>query len=92
MLQNYTNQFMNDYLSILKNDFLKIANVLISSRIINKNINLQNISIDFNSKSKQGDVSSNFFIFSRKYLFDKNYKLDKKIEEELLKLIYIDNF
>ncbi len=92
MLQNYTNQFMNDYISILKNDFLKIANDLISSQIIDKNINLQNISIDFNSKSKQGDVSSNFFIFSRKYLFDKNYKLDKKIEEELLKLIYIDNF
>ena len=51
MLQNYTNQFMNDYISILKNDFLKIANDLISSQIIDKNINLQNISIDFNSKS-----------------------------------------
>ena len=37
MLQNYTNQFMNDYISILKNDFLKIANDLISSQIIDNN-------------------------------------------------------
>ncbi|PPR45489.1 MAG: hypothetical protein CFH18_00821, partial [Alphaproteobacteria bacterium MarineAlpha5_Bin8] len=56
---------MNDYLSIIKKDFIVLAENIIKKNIIDKNFNIENISIDYNSKSKKGDISTNFLILLR---------------------------
>ena len=65
MHQDYINLFMNDHISKLLNFFNEYL-VDLSIRKIISEVNNKNISIDYNSKSKQGDVSSNFFLLIQK--------------------------
>ena len=74
MLLNSINQYINDYISLLKKDLLQIIDSLIVDKIIDSSFNKLNLSIDFFSKSKQGDVSSNIYIILKKYLYLKNKK------------------
>ena len=50
---------MNDFLSILKKDLLNLVNIFFNKKIIDHSFNINNLSIDYLSKSKQGDVSTN---------------------------------
>ena len=82
---------MNDYLNILKNDIEKIIDDLISKNLINKSFNKTSISLDFFSKSKKGDLSSNILILLNKSLIDKNFEINKIIVNSFLNLKYINN-
>ena len=82
---------MNDYISIIKKDLLTYIDKLINKRIINNSFDKSILSIDFMSRSKQGDVSSNLFILLEKLLINKNYNLKKNINNYFLKLEYINN-
>ena len=70
---------MNDYISILKKDLLKLINFLIKSNIVNQTFNKNNLTIDYLSKSKQGDVSTNLFILLNSHFNKNNYDLKKKL-------------
>mgnify|MGYP002035018620 CR=1 FL=1 len=81
---------MNDYLSIIKKDFIVLAENIIKKNIIDKNFNIDNISIDYNSKSKKGDISTNFLILLRNNLIDKNFDIQDFIYKEIDKFEYIE--
>ena len=49
---------MNDHISILKKDLLDLIDNLIKSNIVNQDFKKDNLTIDYLSKSKQGDVST----------------------------------
>ena len=70
---------MNDYISILKKDLLNVIDNLVKSNIVNKTFNKDNLTIDYLSKSKQGDVSTNLFILLNSQLNEKNQDLRKNI-------------
>ena len=53
---------MNDYISILKKDLLNVIDILVKRNIVNQTFNKDNITIDYLSKSKQGDVSTKLLI------------------------------
>ena len=53
---------MNDYISILKKDLLDVIDNLVKKNIVNQDFKKDNLTIDYLSKSKQGDVSTNLFI------------------------------
>ena len=78
---------MNDFLTILKKDLFLLINKLISDNIINDSFNKISISIDYLSKSKQGDVSSNIYILLKKNLINTEYDLQSflmnKVFQEL---------
>ena len=76
---------MNDYLSILKNDLLNVIDILIKRNIIIQNFNKNNLTIDYLSKSKQGDVSTNLFILLKSQLIKKKYDLRKDIYDNMIK-------
>ena len=80
---------MNDYISILKNDLFKIIDKLVKINLINQSFNLNNLSIDYQSKSKKGDVATNLFILLKKNIDEKNFNLNKFIQKELNDLTYI---
>ena len=80
---------MNDYISILKNDLLNVIDILIKRNIVNQNFNKDNLAIDYLSKSKQGDVSTNLFILLNSQLNKKNHDLRKNIHNNIINLIII---
>ena len=80
---------MNDYISILKKDLLNVIDNLIKRNIVNKNFNKDNLAIDYLSKSKQGDVSTNLFILLNSQLNKKNHDLRKNIQENIINFKYV---
>ena len=80
---------MNDYISELKKDLLYLLDKLIKQKVIDQSLNKINFSIDYLSKSKQGDISTNLFILLKNNLIDKNYDLKKNIIEEISHFEYI---
>lgn len=85
----YTNLYMNDLISIFKNDLHKLIKNLEDKKII-KNFNLTNISIDFSSKSKQGDLSSNILLMLMKSNIDKHFDIKSYINDYFNKLKYVE--
>ena len=80
---------MNDYISILKNDLSNVIDILIKKNIINQHFNKNNLTIDYLSKSKQGDVSTNLFILLNSQLNKKNYDLRKNIQKNIINFEYV---
>ena len=81
---------MNDIISIFKNDLYKLVNFLIKEGIVSE-INIKNLSIDFSSKSKQGDVSTNLLLISIKKKIPTNKDLKTSIINYLHNLEYIEH-
>ena len=75
--------------SFTEEDLNKIVESLNNKGII-KNFNMNNINIDYSSKSKQGDLSTNIFLVLNKLNLDKNFDLKKYIFNFLSDLEYID--
>ena len=77
---------MSDYLFKLKNDLLNVSEHLIKENIIDKSFNKSNFSLDYLSKTKQGEVSTNIFILLKNNLIDKKHDLIKDIKKKLVNL------
>ena len=56
---------MNNHIYILLNFFNEYVKDLSTLNILSE-VNIKNIKVDYNSKSKKGDVSSNFFLVIQK--------------------------
>jgi len=82
---------MNDHISILLNFFNEYIKDLSTHKIISE-VNKKNINIDYNSKSKQGDVSSNFFLVIQKKILDKNFDLKSDLKDKLIQFEFIEKF
>ena len=80
---------MNDYISILKKDLLQIVDALIFNKIIDSSFDKNNLSIDFMSNTKQGDVSTNLLIILKKFLLKKEYNLKENLYNFIIKHTYI---
>ena len=80
---------MNDYLSILNKDLLNLIDDLIKRNIVDQTFNKDNLTIDYLSKSKQGDVSTNLFILLNSQKHQTNYDLKKNIYKNILNLEYV---
>ena len=80
---------MNDHISKLLNFFNQYLKDLSTHKIISE-VNKKNINIDYNSKSKQGDVSSNFYLVIQKKILDKNFDLKSDLKNKLTKFEFIE--
>ena len=56
---------MNSFVDILSKDILTIVDTLIEALIVKNTFDKSLISVDYFSKSKQGDVSTNVLIILR---------------------------
>ena len=80
---------MSDHISKLLIFFNEYIKDLLNHKIISE-VNKKNINIDYNSKSKQGDVSSNFFLLIQKKVLDKNFDLKSDLGSKLSKFDFIE--
>ncbi len=70
---------MNNHIDLLYNYLFEYAETLINNKKLNE-FNKKSISIDFSSKSRQSDISTNFYLVTIKKIINKDYNL----KEELL--------
>ena len=64
---------MNDLLSLIKKDFTSLIEKLFNDDVIKNNIS-NKLTIDYNSKSKQGDLSSNVLFILKGQILNKSFK------------------
>ena len=80
---------MNDLISLFKHDLQNLLKDLNDKKII-KDLDFDNINIDFASKSKQGDISTNIFLILIKKNLLKEFDMKDYIYNYLIKLEYIN--
>ena len=80
---------MNDLISIFKKDINRLIDDLENQKII-INLNKDFINIDYSSKSKQGDLSSNIFLILMKKNLNKKFDLKTYIYNYFKNLKYVD--
>ena len=80
---------MNDFISIFLKDIYSIVNELIKKSIIQNSFDKSIISVDFFSKSRQGDISTNLLLVLKKFLINKNFNLNYDLQKKILKLKYV---
>ncbi len=82
---------MDNYIQKLLNFFYKYTDELINNNIIS-NINKKQISIDYLSNNKKGDIASNFYLIIKKKINDNNYDFENQLKERIVKINFIKNF
>ena len=81
---------MNNHLDLLNDFFNQYALDGIKHNIFS-NFDSNSISIDFSSKSRQGDVSSNFYLIAIKKIIIKNFNLKENLISEINKFDFVEN-
>ena len=82
---------MNNYIQELLNFFYKYSEELLSNKVISE-INKKQISVDFLSKNKKGDIASNYYLIIRKKIIDIDYDFENNFKNQVLKIDFIDRF
>ncbi len=82
---------MNSYIQKILNFFYELSDELISNNIISE-INKNQISIDYLSKNKKGDIASNFFLIIRKKIINQDYDFEKNFKIKISKIDFVENF
>ena len=80
---------MTSIISLFKNDLYNLIDDLESKKTI-VDLNRSSLSIDYSSKSRQGDLSTNTLLILRKKNLDKNFNIDSYVSDFFKNLIYID--
>ena len=79
---------MINHIELLLNYFNKYADNCVKNKLLS-NFNRESISIDFSSKSRQGDISSNFYLVAIKNILDKNFNLKHELIEDIYNLSFV---
>ena len=90
MQQGFIRNYMNNHIELLHNHFIEYAKNAINNDLF-KDFNNKSISIDYSSKSRKGDISSNFYLIAIKKIIDKNFNLKENLLKGLNKLSFVKN-
>jgi len=80
---------MNDHISKIVKFFNDYCKNLIENNILS-DIKIENINVDYMSKSKKGHVSSNFLLIVKKKIINKDFDLEKNLIQKINKIKFID--
>ena len=80
---------MNNHIDLLYTYFNEFADKCIKNNHLDA-FNRKSIGIDFSSKSRQGDISSNFYLVAIKKILDKQFNLKDKLLKGIHNLSFID--
>jgi len=81
---------MNNHIELLYNYFIEYLDGAIDNNLL-KDFNRQSISVDFSSKSRQGDISSNFYLITIKKILDKKFNLKDDLLKGITNLFFVQN-
>ena len=80
---------MNNHIDLLFSYFNEFADTCIKNNHLDA-FNRKSISIDFSSKSRQGDISSNFYLVAIKKILDKQFNLKDELLSGINNLDFIE--
>ena len=89
MLQGFIRIYMNNHIDLLFTYFNKFADECIKNNHLGT-LNRKSISIDFSSKSRQGDISSNFYLVAIKKILDKEFNFKDELIAGVNNLPFIE--
>ena len=89
MLQDFIKICMNNHIELLFKHFDNYADNCIKNNLLS-NFNKKSISIDFSSKSRKGDISSNFYLVAVKKIINKTFNLHDELIKEVMSLFFVD--
>jgi len=81
---------MNNHIELLHNYFIKYSKDVLNKNLF-ENINTKLISIDFSSKSRRGNISSNFYLVAINKIKDKNFNFKDDLLAGLSNLFFVKN-
>ena len=73
---------MNNHIDLLFNFFNQYVDDGVKKKIFDE-FNKKSIGIDFSSKSRQDDISSNFYLVAIKKIIDKKFDLKNDLIKEI---------
>ncbi len=82
---------MNSYIQKLLNFFYEYYEELLINKIITK-INIRQISVDYLSNNKRGDIATNFYLIIKKKIINQDYDFENNLTKKLLKIDFINSF
>ncbi len=81
---------MDNYIIKLSYFFSEYAIDLFNNKIISE-INTKNITIDYMSNNKQGDLASNFYLIIKKKIIKNSFNFESDLNERIKNLNFINN-
>ncbi len=82
---------MNNYVKDLSDFLYDFASYLESNNHILK-INKKQISIDYSSNNKKGDLATNFYLIIKRKIINENFNIEKELNKKIQDIDFIDNF
>ena len=82
---------MNNYIQQLINFFYKYSDELINENIIS-DVSKKQISIDYLSNNKKGDLASNFYLIIKKKIISDYYDFEENLNKKIKSLKFIKSF
>ena len=82
---------MNNFIKDLSDFLFDFTDFLENSKFISP-INKKQISIDYSSSNKQGDLATNFYLIVRRKIINENFNIEKEINERIKSIGFIDHF
>ena len=74
------------------NNFIKeLSDFLESNKFISP-INKKQISIDYSSNNKQGDLATNFYLIVKRKIINENFNIEKELNDRIKSIGFIDHF
>ena len=80
---------MNNHIELLFKHFNEYVDNCVKDKLLS-NFNRKSISIDFSSKSRQGDISSNFYLVAIKKILDNKFNLKDELLKEINNLFFVE--
>ena len=73
---------MNNFIKDLADFLFDFTDFLESNKFISP-INKKQISIDYSSSNKQGDLATNFYLIVKRKIINENFNIEKELKERI---------
>ena len=81
---------MNNFINDLSDFLFDFTDFLESNKFISP-INKKQISIDYSSNNKQGDLATNFYLIVKRKIINKNLNIEKELNDRIKSIEFIDH-
>ena len=82
---------MNNFIKDLSDFLFDFTDFLESNKFISP-INKKQISIDYSSNNKQGDLATNFYLIVKRKIINENFNIEKELNNRIKSIGFIDHF
>ena len=82
---------MNNFIKDLSDFLIDFTDFLERNKFISP-INKKQISIDYSSNNKQGDLATNFYLIVKRKIINEDFNIEKELNERIKSIGFIDYF